>query len=174
MKTRTSCTIFLLLTLLPTTAWTQRSGRVQKPRSMEGQAEFLKELQLTDDQKKAVEQIRFSARKQSIAHRAARATTTLELRQLFRAPSPDKTAIEKKVKELSELRMKTSLSRIDRLFSVRNVLTPEQRIKVRERIGEAVRHRRMGAMRKRAPGPEIRERIRERLERFKESEPLEH
>lgn len=173
MKIRTSCIIILLLTLFSTSAWAQRSGRVQRPRSTEGRAEFLKELQLTDEQKKEMLSIRFQAQKQFIVQRAAIATARLELRQLFQAPSPDQSAIEKKVKEVSELRTKASLARIDRLFSVRNILTPEQRIKVRDRIGEALRTRRMGEMRQRLPGPEIRERIKERRERFKEFDPFE-
>ncbi|MEX2090254.1 MAG: hypothetical protein WEB62_10805, partial [Bacteroidota bacterium] len=66
-----------------------------------------------------------------------------------------------------------SLARIGQLFSFRNILTPEQRSKVRDRIGQALRTRRTGEMRKRLPGPEIRERIKERMERFKEFDPFE-
>ncbi|MEX1274879.1 MAG: Spy/CpxP family protein refolding chaperone [Bacteroidota bacterium] len=173
MTIRTSGIMFLLLTLLSASAWAQGSGRVQRPRMTEGRAEFLKELQLTDEQKKEMLSIRFQAQKQFIAQRAAIATARLELRQLFRAPSPDQSAIEKKVKEVSELRTKASLARIGQLFSFRNILTPEQRSKVRDRMGQVLRTRRTGEMRKRLPGPEIRERIKERMERFKEFDPFE-
>lgn len=174
MKTRTWGIFFLLLTLLTTAAWAQRPFRIQAPRSGERRAEFLKELQLTDAQKKDLGTILFNARKQSIAQRAALATARLELRQLLRSSAPDKAAIEKKVRELSELRTRASLARVDRIFAMRNVLTPEQRSKVRDRIKEAVRNRPIGSMRKRVPGPELRERIRERMERFRDFDPFEN
>ena len=174
MKTRTWGTFFLLLTLLTTAAWAQRPVRMQAARSGERRAEFLKELQLTDAQKKDLGTIRFDAQKQSIAQRAALATARLELRQLLRSPAPDKAAIEKKIRELSELRTRASLARVDRIFAMRNVLTPEQRSKVRDRIREVVQKRPMRSMRKRTPGPEIRERIRERMERFRDFDPFEN
>ncbi len=174
MKTRTWGTFFLLMTLLTTAAWAQRPGRMQAARSGERRAEFLKELQLTDAQKKDLGTIRFDARKQLIAQRAAMATARLDLRQLLRSPSPDKAAIEKKVREVSELRTKASLARVDRMFSIRNVLTPEQRSKVRDRIREAVHKRPMGSLRRRVPGPDIRERIKERMERFRDFDPFEN
>lgn len=176
MNKRISVLAILVMALLVTTAWSQGPGRGPQQRFLEGRPEFLKELNLTEQQKKEAEKIFFDSRKQAIAQRAAIATARLELQQLFRTASPDKAALEKKVKEMAELRTKESLARIDRHFAFRNILTPEQREKIRDRAGAALRDRPMRGMRQHMQGPgmrgELQQRMRERMERFRDYDPI--
>ncbi|GEM_PF-668125 len=176
MKSRIVLIATLLLAAGLSTTFAQRPGRMAAPRSAEQRAKFLEQLKLTDAQKKELQQIRFDAQKQAIAQRAKIATAGLELRQLLRAESPDKSAIEKKIKELSDLRTQAQLARIDHLFAARKVLTPEQQKLVRERIGQFLDHRQMGrmqGMRRPIPGPGMRERLHQRIERFRDFDPFE-
>jgi Spy/CpxP family protein refolding chaperone len=62
----------------------------------------MEKLNLTDEQKKDIENIHFNAEKQSIAQNAKVETLHLELRQLLKADSPDKSAIEKKMREIAD------------------------------------------------------------------------
>jgi Spy/CpxP family protein refolding chaperone len=175
MKSRIVLITTILLAVGLSSAFAQQTGRIAGPRFAEQRQKFLEQLKLTDAQKKELQQIRFNAQKQAIGQRAKIATTALELRQLLRAESPDKAAIEKKVKELSDLRGQAQLARIDHLFAARKVLTPEQQKLVRERIGPWLEHRRMGrmyGMRHPMTGLGLRERLHQRLERFRDFDPF--
>jgi Spy/CpxP family protein refolding chaperone len=70
------------------------------------------------------------------------------VKELFAAASPDKGAIEKKMKEVSELQFQEKVNGLDHLFAVRAMLTPEQQKLWKELMKNA--------------GPEMRERMRER------------
>lgn len=83
-------------------------------------------LNLTDTQKKDVDKIVFDAAKQTIAQRAKVATARLELRQLFKADSPDKNAIEKKMNEIADLSTQIRIDHVDGWFAINKLLTPDQ------------------------------------------------
>jgi Spy/CpxP family protein refolding chaperone len=87
---------------------------------------ILGKLNLTVEQKKDVDKIRFDMEKQSIDQKANLATARLELRQLFKAENPDKSAIEKKINEMADLGVQLRMIRLNAWFSVNKLLTPEQ------------------------------------------------
>jgi Spy/CpxP family protein refolding chaperone len=58
-------------------------------------------------------------------------TAQIELRELMRGDNPDQGAINQKIDELSALRGKMQKQRVDTMLAARNVLTPEQRTKIK-------------------------------------------
>lgn len=87
---------------------------------------ILGDLKLTDDQKKQLEQIRFTFGKELIDHAAKAASARLELQQLFKADNPDKVAIEKKLSEISQIQTQGRMLFVNHWFNVNKMLTPEQ------------------------------------------------
>lgn len=71
----------------------------------------------------------------------------LELRDLLRAEKPDRTAIDKKLRELSEVQLAAQKSAIDHQLAMRDALTAEQKEKMREVLRERMRDGHM-------PGPQ--------------------
>ncbi|MGD1044544.1 MAG: Spy/CpxP family protein refolding chaperone [Bacteroidota bacterium] len=87
---------------------------------------FMGKLNLTDEQKKDVEKIHFDAEKQTIAQKAKEETARVELRQLLKADAPDKSAIEKKMNDIADLRVQMHMIKINSWFAVNKLLNPEQ------------------------------------------------
>ncbi|MGH2569310.1 MAG: Spy/CpxP family protein refolding chaperone [Bacteroidota bacterium] len=96
-------------------------------------------LNLSDDQRNQIEKLRTDFQKQQIPQRGKVETAQIELRELLRAENPDKAAIEKKINELAQLRAQLSVARVNQMFAVRNVLTPEQQKMIRDGMRERFR-----------------------------------
>jgi Spy/CpxP family protein refolding chaperone len=87
---------------------------------------FMEKLNLTDEQKKDVEKIHFDAEKQTIAQKAKVETARVELRQLLKADAPEKSAIEKKISEMADLKVQMHMIKINSWFAINKLLTPDQ------------------------------------------------
>ncbi len=87
---------------------------------------FMSKLNLTDEQKKDVEKIHFDAAKQTVTQKAKLETARIELRQLLKADNPDKSAIEKKINEMTDLNAQLRLIKIDSWFAINKLLTSDQ------------------------------------------------
>jgi Spy/CpxP family protein refolding chaperone len=83
-------------------------------------------LKLSDEQKKDVDKIKVDMEKQHVAQKAKIETARIELQELFKSDSPDKSAIEKKLNEIAELEVQMKMIKIDSWFTVNKLLTPEQ------------------------------------------------
>jgi Spy/CpxP family protein refolding chaperone len=83
-------------------------------------------LNLTDEQKKDVEKIHFDAEKQTIAQKAKVETARVELQQLLKADAPEKSAIEKKISEMADLKVQMHMIKINSWFAINKLLTPDQ------------------------------------------------
>jgi Spy/CpxP family protein refolding chaperone len=111
---------------------------------------FMEKLNLTDEQKKDVEKIHFDSEKQTVAQRAKEETARIELQQLLKADTPDKSAIEKKINEIANLEVQMHMIKINSWFAVNKLLNPDQQKnwkKVLEHGPALQRHRMMGQMR---------------------------
>jgi Spy/CpxP family protein refolding chaperone len=87
---------------------------------------FMEKLNLTDEQKKDIENIHFTGEKQSIALKAKVETLHLELRQLLKADSPDKSAIEKKIREIADQKIQMHMTKLDSWFAINKLLNSDQ------------------------------------------------
>lgn len=108
--------------------------------------ELQKQLNLTDEQRKKLQDINFNTEKAAITERAAMQVQRLELKRLMRAENPDRAAIDKKIQEISQARTALMKTRANELLDVRAVLTKEQRDKIRETIQRRPRPMRQQGM----------------------------
>ena len=113
-----------------------------------------KELAITAEQRKKLEDIRFNSEKESIQHRAARQIQHMELSRLMEADNPDRAAIDKKLQELVQEESALLRSSINTRLNSRAVLTAEQRTKLAQ-----FRQNRMGRGRRQAEGGMARGRV---------------
>ena len=112
--------------------------------------EMMEMLKLTDQQKGQMEKLRTDLQKKQVTAQGKIAVLRVELKELFQAENPDRTAIEKKMKEVSDLQHQEKLNGLDHLFAVKAILTPEQAKMWKEhmlRMGEEGMGMRMGMMR---------------------------
>ncbi|HWP81574.1 MAG TPA: Spy/CpxP family protein refolding chaperone [Bacteroidota bacterium] len=132
------------------------------PMRGEGPGRIMEELKLTEEQQQKFEQMRFDLMKQMAAHRSKVATAHVELQELVAKDPVDKSAIEKKIKEIADLRSQGTTLRLNHWFSVNKLLTPEQqkvwKKALKARVG-------IGGMGMRGMGEGMRKRMRDHMDR---------
>jgi Spy/CpxP family protein refolding chaperone len=106
-------------------------------------------LNLTEVQKKDVENVGFDMAKQLVAQKANLATAKIELRQLFKADNPDKSAIEKKINEMSDIGVQLRMIKINSWFAINKLLTPDQQKIWKKALGDRQAFRRHEMMKHR-------------------------
>ena len=117
-----------------------------QPREEKYLKKVIEKLNLSDQQKKDVEKIHFDMEKQTIAQRAKVATARVELQQLLKGETPEKSTIEKKISETADLGAQLHMIKINSWFAVNKLLNPEQQKewkKVLEKGPEMMRERMM-------------------------------
>jgi Spy/CpxP family protein refolding chaperone len=80
-------------------------------------------------------------RKTQIRNRAELQVKHLELHDLMSADKPDRSAIDKKLQEISAVQLARARSAIDFRLAMREALTPDQKEKLREMRAEFFRQR---------------------------------
>jgi protein CpxP len=90
------------------------------------------QLGITEDQAAKIDSAQLEFAKQEIQRRAALRTKRLELAALLRAENTDRGAIERKLREINELELQTRLAWFDHSLTVRNLLTAEQRERLKQ------------------------------------------
>lgn len=87
---------------------------------------IVKQLKLTSDQEKEIQKIRIEMKKQLIDQKAKMQKSHLDLQVSLKAETPDKSVIEDKIKELSEINVRMHMMKVESWFDINNLLTPEQ------------------------------------------------
>jgi nickel and cobalt resistance protein CnrR len=87
---------------------------------------MMEALNLTDQQKGQMEKLRTELEKKQVAVQGKIAVLRVDLKELFQAENPDRSAIEKKMKEVSDLQHQLKINGLDHLFAVKGILTPDQ------------------------------------------------
>lgn len=108
---------------------------------------LLKSLNLDEQQKSSVNEIRSRTMKDSIKRKADTRIAHIELKDLLGKDPVDMKAVEAKVKQEEALRTEMHLSHIRAMEEVKAKLTPEQRKKFREMIADGPMMGGMGMMR---------------------------
>jgi len=83
-------------------------------------------LNLTDAQQEQFQKITFDVHKKHIELKAKTETARLELRRLMASDNLDKSAIEKKMNEVSAAQTAVQMNRINGWIEKNKMLTPEQ------------------------------------------------
>src|SRR5665213_3759684 len=112
---------------------------------------FRERIGITQEQAQKIETQTFNFRKSMIDNRATLQVKRLELGQLLSAETPDRSAIDQKLQEISAARLAQSKARMDFRLDMRAVLTPEQRQKMQQ-MRQDFRHRGFGPQGPGAPG----------------------
>ncbi|MGA9118750.1 MAG: Spy/CpxP family protein refolding chaperone [Bacteroidota bacterium] len=146
---RTIAVLVLALSLGATAALAQPAPAPRAPMHPQMHQQMMAKLNLTDAQKEQMAKLRAEFQKKMIAQRAKIQSLRVDLRTEIGADNPDRAAIEKTTKNISELQAQGKMDLIDHLFAVRSILTPEQQKTFKAHLmslaGE-MRERAMGRM----------------------------
>lgn len=93
------------------------------------------ELKLTDDQRAKLEKLFFEFRKNQADIAGKLNKARIELQELLSAEKPDKSAIDKKVNEVSDYMKELFKNRTNYWLDVQQILTPEQRKILKDKFG---------------------------------------
>lgn len=102
--------------------------------------EVQKELAITTEQRKKLEDIRFNDEKETIQHRASLQILHLELSRLADSENPDRAVIDKIIQEVAQEEAFLLRSSINTRLNTQAVLTAAQRTK----LEQLIKNRRMG------------------------------
>ena len=126
-----STMIFLLL--VPAAYAQKQKGQREKAKT---------ELGLTQEQKEKMRSARLEFQKEKIRLKADLKIAELELRSLMADEKADKATIFRKIDEIGTLKTKLAKSQVDQKMTLRDILTKEQRDKLKEiRFKKAARKR---------------------------------
>lgn len=88
--------------------------------------QLMERLNLTDQQKDQIAKLRADFQKKMIAQRAKVQSLRVDMRTEIGSDNPDRATIEKISRNINDVQGQMKLDRIDHLFAVKAVLTPEQ------------------------------------------------
>jgi len=114
--------------------------------------EIRQRLGISSEQAAKIRQQELDFRKAQIRNRADHEVKRLELAELLEAERPDRTMIDKKLREISDTQFAAEKSRIDHRLVMREALTPEQREKLKQIFREFRRERGSGHFGPGGPG----------------------
>ena len=87
---------------------------------------MMESLKLTEAQKGQMEKLRTELEKKQVTIHGKIAVLRVEMKELVQADNPDRNAIEKKMREVSDLQYQLKVNGLDHQFAVKGILTPEQ------------------------------------------------
>lgn len=90
------------------------------------------ELSLTEDQVKKLQDVKIKAEKNRIMIRARIKVAEIELQELLNKPVINMAEIDAKVREIGEIKIEDSINDIHALIEARDVLTQEQKEKLKK------------------------------------------
>lgn len=126
MKKYASVLLTAVFLLGTASLYAQGQGQMRRPEMGQRGMKVIEDLKLTDDQKKEFDKVHTDLAKQQVAQGAKMATARIELRELLRADNPDKSAIEKKINEISQIGVQMHVQRLGMWFSVNKLLNADQ------------------------------------------------
>lgn len=97
-----------------------------KPAGPAMRHQLMERLNLTDQQKEQIAKLRADFQKKMIAQRAKVQSLRVDMRTEIGSDDPDRATIEKISRNINDVQGQMKLDRIDHLFAVKAVLTPEQ------------------------------------------------
>jgi len=111
------------------------------------------ELGLTEEQATKLRAWRYQAMRSGLRAHADVLQRRLELQELLENETPDKAALDRAIRALSDAQGAALRQRVENRLAVRQVLTPEQRGKIRQFLRQRMRQR---MMLRRGDGPRLR------------------
>lgn len=100
--------------------------RMERPNAGPWNGRLLEKLNLTDAQKQDFQKLNTDFAKQRVEQQSKIKLAAIDLRSLMKADSPDKAAIEKQIRAISDLQAGNRMLRVDHWFAVNKILNPDQ------------------------------------------------
>ncbi len=123
-------TFFAIITVAVvalTTTFAQPAGAPQRPKDRPRMEErLIKKLNLTDAQELQMKKLRIEMMKKQTQIHPRIQSYRLDTKELFLSDKPDRNAIEKNIKGISDAQEQIKLNLLDHWFAVNAILTPEQ------------------------------------------------
>jgi Spy/CpxP family protein refolding chaperone len=88
--------------------------------------EMMQKLNLTDQQQVQMRKLHADLEKKNIQTSAKIRLARIDMRELMLADKPDRAALEKKLREITDLQHQMKLDRLEHMLAVNGLLTPEQ------------------------------------------------
>lgn len=101
----------------------------------------LEGLKLTPEQKKGLEENRQAQRKEISALHQSLTEKRANLQELLKNPATTRAQVDPVIAEIKSLQAKMTDRRIDGIFAVKSILTPEQFTKFQEKMEQKKGHR---------------------------------
>jgi periplasmic protein CpxP/Spy len=140
-------TAILLLAAMPLAAQPgQGPGMGMRPGREPGMGRMFDRLELTDAQKKQVDELRAAHEKKMVQIRSKIEEARIDLRSAMRADAPERSAVEKAIRNVADMQLQSKLERTKFWFDVRALLTPEQAAKVKGMPAPPARRKMRGPM----------------------------
>ena len=111
----------------------QQMGRAPAERGRE--TRLADDLKLTEKQEKEMQKLRLDMEKKQTQIQSQIRVQRLEMQGLFQEDKPDRAAIEKIQKNISDLELQAKLAKTDHWFAVQSILTPDQQKVWRKHVG---------------------------------------
>jgi Spy/CpxP family protein refolding chaperone len=99
------------------------------------------DLNLTEQQRNKLREMGVEQQKKAIRLHADIQTKEIELHELLRAANPDRAAINAKIDEIGALKAQTEKDSVGQRLAFEQLLTPEQKQKLRQQRGTGERQR---------------------------------
>ena len=106
-------------------------GHTSPPR---GRRQFMEKLGLDEKQKAEIAGLRTEMQKSMVGIQSKIKIARIDLRTMVAADSPDKAAIEGKMKEINDLQFQSKKLIVDHVFAVYGLLNPEQKKKFKDQM----------------------------------------
>ena len=133
---RIGSTLVALLLFISFIGLAQPSERARLMEHMREKGKSLKaDLNLTAAQEKDLQKLRIDLEKKQTQIQSKIRMERLDLKGLFLADNPDRAAIEKGMRTVSDLQFQLKVNRLDHWYAVKSILTPEQQKIWKEKIG---------------------------------------
>jgi len=95
-------------------------------RLMQERNVMMDKLNLNEQQQSQMEKFRLEMQKKQITLQSKIGLLRLDLKEIFLGDNPEKSAVEKKMKEISDLQHQEKVAFVDHLFAVKSILSAEQ------------------------------------------------
>jgi protein CpxP len=122
--------------------------RVMVEKKVRGPEKMEQMLNLTDEQEAKIEKLRGEMQRTMVQNRSKIQIARIDLRELMDADTPDRGAIEKKFKEISDIQIKQRMAMFDHHADIEKLLTPDQKKIWKEHRGEGRMEGRQRVMRR--------------------------
>ena len=119
------------------------------PNARSMRQEMKAKLNLTEAQETQMQKLRFDLEKKQTTVQSKIKLLRIDMKELLAGENPEKNAIEKKMKEVSDLQLQEKLNVLDHMFTVKGILTPEQQKIWKQhmkQMGPEMKERMMGRM----------------------------